>query len=164
MKAWLESLGRREQLMVFAAAAAVLLLLLYTLLWSPLYDGYSRMRDNVVAQRETAQWMEQSAQRLQQLQQSRGPATGALGEQSMLALADSSARAQGLADALKRVEPEGSSNVKVWLENASFDTVLQWLGGLQARYGIRADTVSMERVSGVAGRINARMTLQAPEL
>ena len=163
MKAWLESLGRRERLMVFAGAAAVLLLLVYSLLWSPLHEAYSRMQEDVLAQRETAQWMEQSAQRLQQLKQSRGPASGGLGGQSMLALADSSARAQGLAAALKRVEPESGGNVKVWLENAAFDTVVQWLGSLHAKYGIRADAVTMEQVSGMAGRVNARMTLQAPE-
>jgi len=162
MKEWLESLEERERLLVTVAAVALLLLLAYALLWSPFYSGYTRLQGTVVAQRETAQWMEQSVQRLQQLKQGSGAAQQGLGGQSLLALADSTARAQGLAGALKRVEPEGSSNVKVWLENAAFDTLVQWLAGLGTSYGIHAETVTMERVDGAPGRVNARMTLQAP--
>ena len=163
MREWLENLGQRERLLVVMASVVVVLLLVYSLMWSPFHTAYTNLQDDVQLQRETAQWMKQSAQRLQQLRQQGGAATRGLGNQSLLALTDSTARAQGLASALKRVEPEGSSNVKVWLENAAFDTLVQWLAGLRRTYGIQAETVTMERVADRAGRVNARLTLQAPE-
>lgn len=162
MRAWLESLAPRERLMVIAAAAAVLLLLVYSLVWSPLRGGYLELRDSVAGQRDTAVWMQESAQTLARLRQS-GAGSKGLGGQSLLALADSTARAGGLASALKRVEPEGAASVRVWLDGASFDQVIQWLNGLADRYGVNADTVSLERVADAAGRVNARLTLQAPE-
>jgi general secretion pathway protein M len=149
--------------MVMAAAALVALLLLYAMIWSPLRSGYVERREMVAGQRDTAAWMQESAQLLAQLKRSGSSGQGLQG-QSLLSLADSTARAGGLAAALKRVEPEGGNSVRVWLEGASFDQVIQWLGSLAERYGISADTVSMERVADAAGRVNARLTLQAPEL
>jgi general secretion pathway protein M len=162
VKAWLEGLGSRERLMLGAGVAVLVLFLLYALVWSPLHSGYDTMKTSVQAQRDTAVWMEQSAQLLQQLKRSRGPAAQGLGGKSLLAMADSTARSNGLGPALKRVEPEGSKHVRVWLEGASFDLVIKWLGDLSTRYGVDTDSVSIERVSDTAGRVNARLTLQAP--
>lgn len=163
MKAWLESLAPRERVMVIAGAIVLVLFLLYALIWSPVRSGYHTIREDVAAQRETSIWMQESAQRLAQLKRTRGNTARGLGGQSLLALTDRTARSDGLGDALKRVEPEGSNNVKVWLEGASFDVLVRWLGSLSTNYGINADTVTMERVSDAAGRVNARLTLQAPE-
>jgi general secretion pathway protein M len=161
MREWFQGLGSREQLLVGAGAIVVLLLLVYVLVWSPLGEGYATMKTRVGAQRDTAAWMVQGAQTLQQLKR-RAPAVRSLGGKSLLATADSTARANGLGPFLKRVEPEGSQNVRVWLENASFDLVVKWLGALGTTYGIETDSASMERVAGEAGKINARLTLQAP--
>jgi general secretion pathway protein M len=58
------------------------------------------------------------------------------------------------------VEPDGSTGVRVWLEDASFDSVVGWLGVMASRYGVDVDTASMERAA-TTGRINARLSLQA---
>jgi general secretion pathway protein M len=164
MRAWFERLDPRERLLVTAGAAVLLLLLVYALAWAPLRSAYRSMQENVTDQRETAAWMQESAQRLLQLKGRRGPAAQGLGGQSLLALADSSARADGLGDVLRRVEPDGSDSVKVWMDGASFDQLLRWLGNLDTRYGINIDAVTMERAAGMAGRVNIRLTLQVPEL
>ena len=161
MKDWFEGLGSREQLLVGIAAVVVALFLIYALLWAPVNRGYQDMKDRVDAQRDTEVWMQQSARQLAQLKRSRGSTRG-LGGRSLLATADSTARSNGLGPSLKRVEPEGSRNVRVWLENASFDLVIKWLGMLSTTYGIETDSVTMERVAETAGTINARLTLQAP--
>lgn len=163
MKAWFESLGGREQMMVAAGAVVFALFLVYALVWSPLQSNHETLQTRVEAQRETAAWMTQSAGQLQQLQRARGPAARGLGGKSLLAMADSTARANGLGASLKRVEPEGSNNVRVWLEDASFDQVVKWLGMISSTYGIGTDSASIERVAGSVGKINARLTLQAPD-
>ena len=162
MRAWLESLGARERLMLGSGAVVLALLMFYALVWSPFSSGYETLKTRVTAQRDTVVWMEQSAQLLQQLRRSRGPATRGLGGKSLLAMTDSTARSNGLGPALKRVEPEGSRNVRVWLEGASFDQLVKWLGTLSATYGIETDSASLERTADSAGQVNARLTLQAP--
>ena len=160
MKAWLENLDPRERLMVVAGAALLVLFLLYILVWSPLHSGYDSMRTTVEEQRATALWMQQSAQTLQGLKRSGGRSAQGLGGRSLLSIADSTARAGGLGPALKRVEPEGGDSVRVWLDGAPFDVLVKWLGTLSTIHGVNAETVTMAR-SDAAGRVNARLTLQA---
>jgi len=160
MKAWLESLEPRERMMVAAGGVLLVLFLIYILVLSPLHSGYDSLRGTVDTQRTTAQWMQESAQTLKSLKRSGGRAAQGLGGRSLLSVADSTARAGGLGPALKRVEPEGSDSVRVWLDGASFDVVVKWLGTLSTIHGVNVETVTLER-SGAAGRVNARLTLQA---
>lgn len=163
MKAWFGNLEERERILVVAAAAVVILFLLYLLVLEPLHDGYSKMKERVAYQRETAEWMLQRAHEVTKLQHAGGQAGEGLGGRSLLAVADSTARAGGLGPALKRVEPEGQDGVKVWLEGASFDELVKWLGTLSASHGVDVDSASLEK-SESAGRVNARLTLQASVL
>ena len=164
MKDWFNGLGSRERLLLISGAAVLGVFLLYALIFSPMHTSYETLKTRVVAQRDTNSWMKQSAQLLQQLKSSRGPAAQGLGGKSLLAMADSTARSNALGPFLKRVEPEGRKNVRVWLEGASFDQMVKWLGQLSSAYGIGIDSITMERSSDTAGRVNARLTLQAPDL
>lgn len=163
MKAWFENLEERERIMVIAAAVVVVVFLLYLIVLEPLHDGHSRMKERVAYQRETAEWMLQSAHEVTKLKRTGGQAGEGLGGRSLLAVADSTARAGGLGPALKRVEPEGRGGVKVWLEGASFDELVKWLGTLSISHGVDVDSASLEK-SESAGRVNARLTLQAAVL
>ena len=160
MKAWLENLDPRERMMVAAGGALLVLFLLYIMIWSPLHSGYDSIKETVEEQRATALWMQQSAQTLKGLKGRAGSAAQGLGGRSLLSVADSTARAGGLGPALKRVEPEGSDSVRVWLDGAPFDVLVKWLGTLSTIHGVNAETVTMER-SDATGRVNARLTLQA---
>jgi general secretion pathway protein M len=160
MKAWLYSLEPRERMMLAAGTALLVLFLLYILVWSPLHSGYDDLKNKVKEQRATALWMHESAQTLTSLKRSSNSAARGLGGKSLLSVADSTARAGGLGSALKRVEPEGSDSVRVWLDGAPFDVVMKWLSTLSTIHGVNAETVTMER-SDAAGRVSARLTLQA---
>ena len=160
MRAWLYSLEIRERMMLAAGAALLVLFLLYVLVWSPIHSGYDALKSSVEEQRSTAVWMQQSAQTLASLKRNSGRAAQGLGGKSLLSVADSTARAGGLGPALKRVEPEGSNSVRVWLDGASFDVLVKWLGTLNIIHGVSAESATLER-SDATGRVNARLTLQA---
>lgn len=158
MRAWFDSLETRERMMVMAGSALLVLFLLYALVWLPVHSGYDALRNTVEEQRKTAVWMQESAQTLATLKRSSGGP--GLGGKSLLSVADSTARAHGLGPALKRVEPEGSDSVRVWLDGASFDVLVKWLGALSTLHGVGAESATVER-SAATGRVNARLTLQA---
>jgi len=160
MKAWFDNLDPRERMMVVAGATLLVLFLIYILVLAPIHSGYDSLRNTVEAQRTTALWMQESAQTLTRLKRSSGRAVQGLGGRSLLSVADSTARAGGLGPALKRVEPEGSDSVRVWLDGAPFDVLVKWLGTLSTIHGVNAETVTLERTD-TAGRVNARLTLQA---
>ena len=159
MKDWLLSLEPRERLLLAASAGVLVLLLVVLLVWVPLHSAYTTLQSDVDEQRDTALWMQASAAKLGQLKRSGGNVKG-LGGRSLLAVTGSTARAGGRGAALRRVEPEGSDSVRVWLEGASFDVLVKWLGTLSATHGIDAESATMER-GDAAGRVNARLTLQA---
>jgi len=161
MKEWLAGLDPQERLLVYGASALLAVLLLYVVLVHPFHSSYDKLRDGVEERRATLQWMQESALKVKQLKEANPVAGKGMEGRSLLSVTDDAARASGLGPALKRVEPDGSTGVRVWLENASFDSVIGWLDVMASRYGVDVDNASMERTE-TRGRINARLSLQAP--
>ena len=146
--------------MLAAGAVLLALLLFYTLVLAPLSSGYNSLKQSVGEQQATVAWMQESAQTIKRLKGSGGGAVQGLGGRSLLAVTDSTARAGSLGPALKRVEPEGSNSVRVWLEGAPFDVFIKWLATLSNQHGVVASSVTLERIEAV-GQVNARLTLEA---
>jgi general secretion pathway protein M len=161
MKAWLAGLEPRERMLVLVAMGVLVLLLVYAVLLQPFYNQHGKLRSSVAEQHETLQWMQQNAATVRQLQGSGQTASTGLAGRSLLSVADASARSAGLGPALKRVEPEGSSGVRVWMDGAVFDSVIGWLDSMGSQYGVDIESVTFEQ-SGAGGRVNVRLTLQAP--
>jgi general secretion pathway protein M len=53
--------------------------------------------------------------------------------------------------------------VRVWLDGAPFDVLVKWLTTLNSTHGILVDNATLERTES-AGRVDARLTLQATDL
>ena len=53
--------------------------------------------------------------------------------------------------------------MRVWLDGAPFDVLVKWLLTLSSTHGIQVDNATLERAE-TAGRVNARLSLQATEL
>jgi len=147
--------GERRTLAV--GAIALVPLLLYALVWDPYTSSVERLRETVSEQRELLTWMEQAAGEVKQVRGSAGPA-GSMAGRSLLAVTDSSAREAGLGEAVTRVEPDGESAVRVWLEQAAFDDMIHWLDGLQQNYAVVVDGAVVERAG--TGRVDARVVLK----
>jgi general secretion pathway protein M len=161
MKEWLAGLDPQERLLVYVAAAVLAVILLYAVLVHPFHSSYDKLRNGVDESRGTLMWMQESALKVKQLKGANPAAGKGMAGRSLLSVTDDAARSAGLGQALKRVEPDGSTGVRVWLEDASFDSVIGWLGVMASRYGVDVDSASMERAAA-RGRVNARLSLQAP--
>jgi general secretion pathway protein M len=160
MKDWFHSLDPRERMMVTGGAALLVLLVLYLLIIEPLSSSYSALSQKVTQQQETLVWMRQAAQQVQALKRTSVGAARGLGGRSLLAVVDQSMSAAGMGNSVKRIEPDGSKGVKVWLESAAFDTMIVWLGNLTRSYQIETSLITIEPVGN--GQVNARLTLLEP--
>ncbi|HFD80153.1 MAG TPA: type II secretion system protein M [Gammaproteobacteria bacterium] len=160
MKDWFLGLEVRERRLVAAAAAVLLVLLLYLVIWEPVASRYQALQQSVAQQKRTLAWMQQAARQVQALRASAGPAGRGLAGRSLMAVVDQSMRAGGLGDSIKRIEPDGSRGVKVWLENVPFDPMILWLGKLTRSYHVETSIITLEPTGN--GRVNARLTLLAP--
>lgn len=150
-----DNLQRRERRMVLGGAFVAVLLLLYGLVVEPIMGELSRLQTSVHERHVVLAWMQQAAQEVKQMN---------LGSQvpsdhdSLLALVDSSARQHQLGPGIKRLQPEGQSGVRVWLEQVAFDDVLTWVDALAVR-SVRITGLSVER-STVPGLVDLRIVME----
>jgi general secretion pathway protein M len=158
VKEWFNGLAPRERIMVSIAAVVVGLALVYVAAWSPLTSSVARLEQSVEEQQTLKQWMEQSAAEVKQLRNAAG-AAGTDDHRSLLAVVDQTSKQSQLGPAVKRIEPDGQELVRVTLEQASFDDMMTWLGGLQRSFGVSVADVSVDRQAD-NGRVNARLTLK----
>lgn len=146
-------LAPRERVMVLAAAAVIAVLLLYLLIWEPLATAHTRRAEALQQARAVALRIEEAGARAQ-AQGGRRVDRG----QSLLAAVDQTSRSPLLGKAPSRVQPEGDREVKIWLEDVAFSSLLRWLQELETRYGINASSAEIERGSA-SGVVSARLTL-----
>lgn len=162
MNAWWSGLSDRERWLVGGGGAAAVALLIYLLVWEPFRDGLADRRQTVAALRADLAWMQQAAAELKRLQADPGgPARPAGQRPSLLILVDQSARAAGLGEAVKRVEPQGADKIRIQLEDAGFDALIRWLGALEREHGVFTDNAAISPKS-TAGRVDARLILGEP--
>lgn len=158
MKAWFESLAARERMLLILGAAVLVLLVFYLTIWSPMFERNATLKQAVAEQQETLDWMRQAAGKVKALKRTAGNDAGVgLGGRSLLSVVDESARSGGLGAAIKRMEPDAAKGVKVWLEGASFDQMVLWLGGLGRQYQVEISSITVEPQS--PGLVNARISL-----
>lgn len=157
MRAWFDKLEARERLLVIGGAAVLLLLMFYSLVWSPMFERNAALKLGIAEQQETLNWMRVSAGKVKALKRAAGGAATGLGGRSLLSVVDESARGSGLGGSIKRIEPDAAKGVKVWLEGASFDQMILWLGGLDRQYQVEISSITVEPQG--TGLVNARISL-----
>ena len=157
LKQFWQQLKPRERLMLTIAGGFLGIIIVYLSILEPILTKADRLEKQLQEQELLVKWMQNAVVEAKRL--SRGNGTkikvGA-GGQSLLGIIDRTAKAQQLGDSMKRVEPDGSSRVRVWLERASFDDMIRWLEKLQRDYDVVLDSAVVDR-EGLPGRVNARL-------
>ncbi len=163
MKQWFLNLSLRERVMVAGAALSVLGFALYTLVWSPLLANNATLSQRVTAQRAELAWMRNAAVEVQGLRAGMTPgrstSTATATGTSLLSHIAATARTHHLDGALSRIQPDGDTGVRLWLDNAPFDQMLPWLDGLVRGQGVVIHRLSLERQT-TPGRVDARIWLK----
>lgn len=161
MKALLENLAPRERNALITGGIVLGILLAYSLLWLPFSKKVERLEKSVQEQRALQQWIQNASAEAQRLRATQGTASSMAGMagQSLLSVVDQAAKKGRLGTALKRMEPEGATKVRVWIEQAAFDDVILWMGDLKNSYGAQVTNLSMDR-QGTSPLVNARITIE----
>lgn len=161
MKEWFLGLNQRERLIVGVGGAVFVVMMAYLMIWEPIMDGARQTQEKVVSQEKLLAWMQQSAAEVKRL---RGGATSSGGQlipgQSLLSLIDSTAKSAGLGNQVKRVKPEGSNKVRIWLDAVAFDKMVTWLEKLIQTYGVQVNSTVIDKANA-NGTVNANIELQS---
>jgi general secretion pathway protein M len=160
MNKLLANLDKRERLILAAGTVVLFLGLGYILLVAPFYSSMATYRREIPAKEQELAWMRKAALEVRQFSAVASQAGDNQDRlQSPLSAIDSSARELGLGRALKRVEPAGQNEVRIWMEEAPFDEVLRWLANLGSAYAIEVSEFVVETTRNGQGQVNARITL-----
>ena len=160
MKEKWQQLSLREKRLVILTSIIVVITLVYFMIWEPLQEGIQTSRVRVKAQQETLIQMHEQAAEARQLlaaQRQAGASTRSSG--SLLVIIERTAQTKNLKSRLQKVQPEGQDSVRVWVENASFDQLIDWLALLENRNTIYVSEIIIERQKE-PGRINSRILLR----
>ncbi len=157
MREWFNNLEQREQLIVGAGAVVAALLIYWLLIWEPMARRAQDLKVGLVESRELIAYLQQVEVEARRLGRNR-PAPKGSGR-SLLSTVDSSSKQAGLGEYIKRIQPEGQDSVRLWIENAPFDALANWLLQMQSQHGIVLDNGSLDR-SDRAGTVKARLTLK----
>lgn len=150
------SLAPRERRALLLGGAALALILLYLAVWQPVARAQHSRETALKESRALAVKLETIASEMQARQGSGGAPVPS--NQSLLALVDQTRKASNVTKPPSRIEPEGDTTVRLWMEDVPFDGLVRWLGDLQMHYGVRVDAADIERQSAT-GLVNVRLTL-----
>lgn len=150
----LAKLQPRERLLVGVAALAAVVLLIDMAIWRPAAHARTNNAARLADARQVAEQLERAAA-LVPHNNFGAQATGG----SLMAIVDEASKSGELSKPLTRMSPDGDTQLRVWLEEVSFDSLTHWMYTLQTRYGVRVDSVDIEQ-QATPGLVNARLTLK----
>lgn len=157
VRAWLAGLSQRERMLVLAAGAVAAVGVLYVALVLPLTTMASRREARVERKAADLAWMREVAPAVTAAAKAGGAVEVPSGE-SLVVLVDRTAREAGLGGALRDQSPNGENGLRLRLEGAGFDTLVEWLGRLQQRHGVHIEAANFD-ATGSPGLVNASLTL-----
>jgi general secretion pathway protein M len=158
MKQWWLSKTSQEQLAMIIGGSAVLILLIYLIIWRPFEQSVEKKALLIKSQESTLQWMEGNLDLIKSMRSSQSK-KGSGSKEALLTLVDRTAKGAQLRQQIKRIKPQGDKSVQLWVEQASFDVLIRWLGQMTQEYGLDIESLNIDREDG-PGLVNARFVLQ----
>lgn len=152
IKSWFAGLAERERWLVGGGAVLAVAIIFWGLIWLPLTTATSERQEAVGAQKTLL------AKLAQLRPQAQGPSSRPASNQSLVVLVDQTTRATGLASALRRNQPDGNDTIRVTLQNASFDSVMEWLANLESQHGVVVQSASVD-TTRAPGTVNSTLVL-----
>lgn len=153
---WFRSLAPRERLLVSVGGVVVTITILYLGIWEPLSKAHSQREMDLAASRALAQRLEVIAATVQKTQATGGVVINT--SASLLSTVDQVSKSGALGKPLTRIQPEGDHEVKVWIDEVSFEALVRWISDLEGKYGISIQTADLDRGT-LPGQVNARLSL-----
>jgi general secretion pathway protein M len=138
--------------------SAVLILLIYLIIWRPFEQNLEKKALLVTSQESTLEWMRGNVDLIQSLS-AKQDKRGTNSKEALLTLVDRTAKSIKLREQIQRIKPQGENTVQLWVEQASFDTLISWLGQLTQNYALDIESLNIDKQES-PGLVNARVVLQ----
>lgn len=148
---WYRSLTERDQLAVIWLAIFGLVLALLYLVVLPLWQYQNDARARFIDEREAYAWIESQAPQVAALN---GAGRGLI-DGSVATTVTQTGKHYNLV--FKRLEPVGSNQASIWLEQVPFNQLVRWLVALRNDHGITPRQLEISRAAD--GIVDAQLIL-----
>jgi general secretion pathway protein M len=156
LRAWYAGLQERERRIVIIGTLAVSVIILVGGILMPLQSAVSKATQRSDTKRADLEWMKKNAAEVRSSIDDLPVDTG----EAPVVLVDRVGREAGLGSALRGTQPN-ANGVRVQLEAAPFDVMIQWIDTLDRHYGLAVESISVDRTAA-PGMVNASVTFTQP--
>ena len=159
MREWFDTLESREKILIVFASIFVIITSMYMLILAPMI----KERDSLNA--SIKDW-ENSIIEISHLKQLDAQSQLTINnqnkpEQSLVVIVDISLREYNLYQSLQRSLPNGNDNIRVELQEASFNDLILWIEKLDSVYNLKVVSANFSQSSnGEYGFVNTSLTLE----
>lgn len=140
-----------EQLVVTALGVLIVLVLIFVLIWMPVYQWKNEKVAEYERQQELVAWIHAQGPKVKGRSGGGGKLPPGQTLQSVI-----TRDSQRIKIVLQRTEPKGQ-NLRVWVNEVSFDLLMRWLLDLKRRYGIETVDVAIEYKPNLKGAVKATL-------
>ena len=144
-------LPERDRLALTILSAFVGLLILVYGAILPAMNYHQQAREHFKDEQALLYWLKAQEPAIQRI--SAAPRASQTFSGNPLSLVNASTKDFNLS--IKRLQPENSGSLRVWMENVNFDNTLQWLHYLQSK-GLSLREISIDQQA--KGKVNVRAT------
>lgn len=148
------ALSLRERLLIGVGALVGLVMIAYLYLWEPKMNQLQELREvSVPRSEQTLAWVSQA---LNKARDQEGDSQEKIIEGPLLTVIEQTAERAGVRETIRRMQPDQSKAVRIWMEEVVFDNWLRWVDLLRQQ-NVFVDRVSIVRES--PGLVTVRVTL-----
>lgn len=154
MKAWWDDLETRERMVLLVGGIVAGVIVLWAAIWNPLFATTADLADEISSKERLLVELT----RLEATSAGPAPTGGSQAGGSLVVVVDQTIRTQGLANTLKRNQPNGRDGINLTFQAASFDTLIRWLAQLNRDHGISVQSASFSEARQ-PGLVNSTLVL-----
>lgn len=148
----------RDRLALKVLACALILLFMYFGLWQPAYTYKKDAELYLEQQKQLLALVMENKSALSGLSNAGSSGQSSLNSQQLVSSVTNLAKQAGVT--LKRFEPSGEKEIKLWVEDVPFDKIMVWLTTMKRTLNIKVEQISVEKSDG-PGLVSARLTLSS---
>jgi type II secretory pathway component PulM len=137
-------LSPRERFLSVLAMVVVLFYSVYLFVVDPILVDNIVLEQKIKAQEQAYQYLNNISTEVIRLRNQQPKMDNDEQRLSLMAIIDASSAEKDMKSCIKRMIPDETDTVTLWLENCSFDRFIEWMAVLEAEQGISVNQISVE--------------------